>query len=450
MKREEWVLALCTISTCSISSVTFACQAFATGAVLRQRNGHLSLNSSPHAWIIPEGISFGSLEKLEFQEFQPDSDEAGGNDEDLVQVSTRAIGLNFADIFCVLGLYAAANTIRGGAAFCPGLEFSGVVSEDSTRTFQKGDRVLGFRRFGAYADAVSVPPCFLFPLPSNWTFLEGASFLVQALTAWHGLVEICQMPIWIDKEKTFVVLVHSAAGGVGLWASELAARRGGVVIGVVGSQEKAKVFNDRILPLSPRSRTMVRGEEKTFAKRLAHTLCVVHETDNHNEKNQLQSLRESGNGVNVVMESLGGRYFSDSFESLNSGGAMVTFGSTSYVSPGLGLGPLRLAWRYLTRPKLDPGTLTARNIRLAGFNLIYLTERREDLRRELCACIACLSGSTASAADNELTPHLSGVTPPVIGNVFDFRTEAIAAMECLKSGKTVGKVVLDNSNNPNS
>ena len=359
------------------------------------------------------------------------------------RVSTRAIGLNFADIFCLLGLYSAANEVRGDNYFCPGLEFSGVVIDDPTGTFQKEQRVLGFTRFGSYADIVEVPPEFLYPLPSNWTFQEGASFLVQSLTAWHGLVEIGRLP----NGKESVVLIHSAAGGVGLWASEMAARRGAIVIGVIGSAGKQHVFEHRILPLSPKSRILIRGDEKTFGKRLAQLLSEVHGTTESLPSNQeLQYLRDCEYGIDMVMESLGGQYFTDSFEAINPGGALVTFGSTSYVSPGLSINKLRLIWRYLTRPRLDPGVLVSRNIRLAGFNLIYLTERTDDLRRELRDCIQCLSGNknVQSLAD---FPPLDPVTPPVIGDVFDFRTKTIEALERLKSGKTVGKIVLDNALN---
>ena len=86
------------------------------------------------------------------------------------------------------------------------------------------------------------------------------------------------------------------------------------------------------------------------------------------EDQDLTTLRECGKGVNIVMESLGGRYFADSFESLNSGGALVTFGSTSYVSPGLGKNMLRFPWRYLNRPQINPGTLIARNMQVSKRN----------------------------------------------------------------------------------
>ena len=412
---------------------------------------HSTKEERPSHWIVPEGVSFGSLDRLQFR--VRDSDKSTRNRDEKVElctVATKAIGLNFADVFCLLGLYSAANQVRGSADFCPGLEYSGVIVDDPTGTYLPGQRVLGFTRFGAFSDIVQVPPHYLYPLPDRWTFVQGAGFLVQALTAWHGLVQIGRMPL-VDKDTTYVTLIHSAAGGVGLWAAELAARRGAVVIGLVGSADKVKVFEDRILPLSPRSCAMIRGTEGTFRGRLATLLSRVHNCTIPSDipiKRTLLYLREEEKGVDIVMESLGGQYFTDSFEALNRGGSLVTFGSTSYVNPGLDINKIRLIWRYLTRPRIDPGTLTSRNIQLGGFNLIYLTDKPKELRQELYDLICCLNGKTGNVAAN--TPNavlLDEVTPPIIGDVFDFRTEAIQALERLKSGKTVGKVVLDNSYN---
>lgn len=396
--------------------------------------------------MVPKGVAFGRLDKLQFLTNDKLSSRDDDNGGGLVKIATKAVGLNFADVFTVHGLCSAANQMRNGENFIPGLEFSGVVMDDcNSGDFKRNDRVLGFTRFGAYSDMVKVPPVFLKQLPDNWSYVEGASFIVQALTAWHGLVEIGRMPPNnpLMEKKPFVVVVHSASGGVGLWASEIAARRGGVVLGIVGNESKFDVFNDRIKKLSPSSQVMLRGEERDFAQRLASKLKEIRSLNNESRSNNfdLSELAQSGNGVDIVMESLGGKYFTASFDSLNSGGCLVTFGSTSYVSPGLGLNFLRLAKRYLTRPKIDPGTLTSRNIRLCGFNLIFLTENTDDLNRQLNQCISCLSG-------DENTDKLDKVKPPVVGDTFDFRTQAIDALERLKTGKTVGKVVLYNTNNP--
>jgi NADPH:quinone reductase-like Zn-dependent oxidoreductase len=282
--------------------------------------------TGPSSWVVPKGVSFSSLDRLQFQPME--INEICDNSQ-LLWVSTRAIGVNFADIFCLLGLYSAANQVRCSDSFCPGLEYAGLIVDDPTITFAKGQRVLGFTRFGSYADNVHVPPHLLHPLSDSWSFSQGSAFLVQALTAWHGLVEIGRLP----KGENKVVLIHSAAGGVGLWASEVAARRGATVILVVGSEAKRQAFEDRIFPLKPQSRVLIRGEVKSFAKSLAEVLCIVHGSAVNLPKQQvLPFVRDKGHGVDLVMESLGGQYFTDSFEAINRGGTLITFGSTSYVS----------------------------------------------------------------------------------------------------------------------
>ena len=379
--------------------------------------------ASPKAWMIPRGVKFGRLDKLELLSASPSISNS------TTTIATEAIGLNFADIFTVLGLYSAANLVRGTglSSFVPGLEFAGRVLQDPTGEYPKGSRVLGFTRFGAYSEIVAVPIDFLVPLPESWTFSEGAAFLVQALTAWHGLVEIGGMPVVPrNDDRPFVVIVHSASGGVGLWASELVARRGGTVLGIVGDESKVQVFEERIMSkLSPESRIMIRGKEGDFSERFAKELQHLHgmiETDTADKEPSLSELAQNGLGADMVMESLGGKYLKASFDALNDGGSLVTFGSTTYSSPGRGgINLFRLIWRYLNRPKIDPGDLTARNLRLSGFNLIFLTEQREQLRKELSECIACLSGTTNMEVDAPLC--LDSVTPPLIGETFDGSAE---------------------------
>jgi len=200
---------------------------------------------------------------------------------------------------------------------------------------------------------------------------------------------------------------------------------------------------------------MIRGNERDFAERLASELWTLHHGGSDTTTSRagdatpsLSELAKGGSGADLVMESLGGKYFRASFEALNDGGSLVTFGSTTYSSPGRGgINLLRLIWRYLRRPRIDPGELVGRNLRLAGFNLIFLTERTAQLRSELSECVSCLSGRPVAEghADNEtLLRSLEKVTPPLIGETFDFHTQAVDALEALKSGKTVGKVVLVN------
>ena len=101
----------------------------------------------------------------------------------------KSIGVNFADIFAVLGLYGATPT----GPFVAGLEYSGeidLLGEACTSSLRKGDRVFGFTRFGAYTTHLNVREEYVRKMPEKWNFAQGASFVVQGLTAWHAMVEL--------------------------------------------------------------------------------------------------------------------------------------------------------------------------------------------------------------------------------------------------------------------
>ena len=106
-----------------------------------------------------------------------------------VRVAVRAIGLNFADLFALQGLYSA--TPRG--AFTPGLEFAGVIEAvhaETSTDLRAGQRVMGASRFGAYATKLHAEPQYLRPIPDDWDFAEGAALPAQGLTALYALREL--------------------------------------------------------------------------------------------------------------------------------------------------------------------------------------------------------------------------------------------------------------------
>jgi D-arabinose 1-dehydrogenase-like Zn-dependent alcohol dehydrogenase len=159
-----------------------------------------------------------------------------------VHVEVRAIGLNFADIFACLGLYSA--TPQG--AFVPGLECAGVVTAvgPGVTTWRIGDRVMVLTRFGGYATRLNARAESLWPIPAGWSFAQAAAYPVQALTAWYGLV-----PLGAARRDA-VVLVQSAAGGVGLNALRALQALGARPVAVVGRAEKRE-FLMREFGLSP-------------------------------------------------------------------------------------------------------------------------------------------------------------------------------------------------------
>jgi len=147
-----------------------------------------------------------------------------------VTIEVKAIGFNFADLFAIWGLYSA--TPEG--VFTPGLEYSGIVLKagSEVHSLQVGDKVMGVTRFGAYASHLNIDQRYAIPLPKDWSFQEGAAYLVQMLTAYYGLIYLGAL------QKGSTVLIHSAAGGVGIWANRIAKQFSAYTIGTVGSAAK--------------------------------------------------------------------------------------------------------------------------------------------------------------------------------------------------------------------
>ncbi|MEO0733034.1 MAG: alcohol dehydrogenase catalytic domain-containing protein, partial [Bacteroidota bacterium] len=147
-----------------------------------------------------------------------------------VTVAVGAIGLNFADVFAIWGLYGATPP----GVFTPGLEYAGTITAvgADVDAVTVGQRVMGVTRFGGYTTALNIDHRYVLPLPATWTLAEGAAYLVQALTAYYGLVRLG------DLQAGQTVLIHSAAGGVGTFAGRIARQLGAHTIGTVGSAAK--------------------------------------------------------------------------------------------------------------------------------------------------------------------------------------------------------------------
>lgn len=262
-----------------------------------------------------------------------------------------------------------------------------------------GDRVYGFTRFGAYASHINSPQDFVRPLPAGWTFAEGAAFLVQGLTAWHGLSHLGAL------RRGQTALIQSAAGGVGLIALDICEKIGAVPFATVGSPAKVELLKSRC-GLSD-TQIIVRNK-KTFKEQLEMAI----------EQSGVQQ-----EGFDVVMESLGGTFFTDSLAMTSRNGRMVTFGSGVYMSTKDGPDWLRIAPKFLFRPKIDPMDLVQENRSVMGFNLIWLTDKVPELNAELDELLSL------------------GLRAPFVGNTFKFE-DAKEAIQFFQTGNNQGKIVL--------
>ncbi len=305
-----------------------------------------------------------------------------------VQIEVSAIGLNFADIFAIYGLYSA--TPEG--SFVPGLEYSGVVVKTGpdVQGFKKGMRVMGLTRFGGYTTGLNIDQRYLVALPQEWNFDEGAAYLVQVLTAWYALVELGN----IHNGST--VLIHSAAGGVGIWANRIARHFNAHTIGCVGNTAKLEVLKDE-------------GYSDGFVR-------------DNNFRDELKKKLDD-RPLDIVMECIGGKIFVESYEALAPEGRVVVYGSARYGQTGARPNYIKLFWQFMLRPKLDPQKLIEENKAVLGFNLIHLYQNADKMKQIL----------------SELEKLEIG--RPYVGHTFSF-PDLKEALKLFQSGTTTGKVVV--------
>ncbi|MES0046909.1 MULTISPECIES: quinone oxidoreductase [unclassified Mesorhizobium] len=149
-----------------------------------------------------------------------------------VRVRNRAVGLNFVDIYFRTGEYAPP-----ALPFIPGNEGAGeiVAVGEGVSGFAPGDRVAYVETLGGYAEERIVPAHFVVHLPDAIDFETGAAMMLKGLTAQYLLRRTFRV------EAGHTILVHAAAGGVGLILTQWAKHLGAIVIATVGSPEKAEL-----------------------------------------------------------------------------------------------------------------------------------------------------------------------------------------------------------------
>lgn len=144
-------------------------------------------------------------------------------------VAVRAAALNFGDLLMVEGSYQ----VRPPAPFVPGQEVAGIVTVAGAESgLAPGDRVAAKVDWGGFAEAVTVRGDMAIPLPEATDFATGAALPISYITAMVGLVELGRL------REGEVVLVHAAAGALGIAATQIARARGARVIATASTAEK--------------------------------------------------------------------------------------------------------------------------------------------------------------------------------------------------------------------
>jgi NADPH2:quinone reductase len=268
--------------------------------------------SNPRAMKAIVIESFGGPEVLRLRERETPAPGPGQ-----ILVRQEAIGVNFIDVYRRTGLYAV------DLPSVPGMEGAGTVEVlgAGVRELRPGDRVAYANVPGTYADAVLVPADRAVRLPARITFAQAAAAMLQGMTA-HYLV-LDTYPV----RKGDTVLVHAAAGGVGLLLVQVARMSGARVVATVSTPQKAELARDA-------------GADEVIL---------------YTEKDFVAEVKRitDGRGVQAVYDSVGRTTFLKSLDCLAPRGMMVTFGQSSgkveAVEPTLLSAKGSL---FLTRPTL--------------------------------------------------------------------------------------------------
>jgi NADPH:quinone reductase-like Zn-dependent oxidoreductase len=309
--------------------------------------------------------------------------------EGQVRIRVRAAGINFSDLMARVGLYPDAPKIP-----CViGYEVSGTIDQvgDGVSDHKVGDRVLGMPKFGGYTDTLVIPAGQVFPMPEKMTFEEAAALPVVYITAYHMMLFTGTL------RPGSSVLIHSAAGGVGLAAIQIAKTRGCIIFGTA----------------SPSKHDFLRQAG------------VQHPIDSRGDYGAAVRAVVGERGVDLILDPVGGRSFSVGYELLAPCGRLVAFGLSAAAS-GKTRNLLHAAMELMKVPKFSPTKLMDDNKTVGGTNMGHLFGRLDLLRPQFAALLAMYEAG-------EIKPHVDRTFP------FD---DAPAAHHFIHDRKAIGKVLL--------
>jgi len=292
-----------------------------------------------------------------------------------LKVEVRAAGCNFFDILIVQGQYQ----VKPPFPFIPGAEICGVVCEvgDGVEGFAVGDRVFAVPNIGGFAEVAAVPADRTFRLPAGMSFAEGAALPIVYSTSYLGLVDRANLSPGED------LLVHAAAGGVGLAAVQIGRALGARVIATAGGAEKLAIARQN------GADDVIDYREEDFA---ASVMALT-----------------GGKGADVIYDSVGGDVFDRSLKCIAWNGRLLVIGFASGRIPAVQVNRILL-----------------KNIAVTGLHWgAHLEKEPERVRKSFEALVAL---------------YAAGRIEPVIYKSYGLGELPIALQE-LASRKTYGKLI---------
>jgi NADPH:quinone reductase-like Zn-dependent oxidoreductase len=316
---------------------------------------------------------------LQVQE-QPDAPLGAGG----VRIEVAAAGINFADVMARMGLYPDAPD----TPCVVGYEVAGTVLElgEGVEHLTPGQRVFASTKFGGYASQVVAQASEVVELPDGLSFEQGAAIPVNYATAWAGLLGYGSLQ---PGER---VLIHSAGGGVGIAATQIAKSVGAEVYGTASPGKHARISE----------------------------LGVDHVLD------YTKSGWESGlPQFDVILDAIGGKSFRQSYSLLRAGGRLVVFGASSVVS-GEKKNVVTALRAVARMPRFNIMKQMSESKAVIGLNMLSLWKDRGTLQPWVVPLREMLA---------------DGTVDPVIAGAYSFE-DAGAAQTMIVERRNVGKVVL--------
>jgi NADPH:quinone reductase-like Zn-dependent oxidoreductase len=311
---------------------------------------------------------------------QPDPQVGPGE----VRVQVAAAGINFADVMARMGLYADAPK----TPCVVGYEVAGTILEvgEGVHGLTPGERVLAGTQFGGYASQVVAGAGDVVALPDELSFEQGAAIPVNYGTAWAGLIGYGNLQ---PGER---VLIHSAGGGVGIAATQIAKRVGVEVYGTASPGKHARIAE----------------------------LGVDHAVD-YTKPGWERGLPK----FDVIMDAIGGASFRRSYNLLRPGGRLVVFGASSLVS-GERKNVVTALRTVARMPRFNLIKQMSESKAVIGLNMLSLWKDRGTLEPWIEPLREMLD---------------DGTVKPVVAEAFTFE-RAGAAQTMIVERRNVGKVVL--------
>src|SRR6202047_1116949 len=334
---------------------------------------------------------YGAPEVFESQEVPVPQPKPG---EVLIRV--KAVGINFADLLQRMGIYPGTPK----PPFVPGIEIAGVVEKvaDGSKPaegepLRAGEAVAAFTHFNAYAHWVAVPARQVYRLPAGMPFDDAAAIPVNYLTAYHSMFAMGNL------QPGDRILIHGAAGGVGIAAVQLAKARGLLVFGTAGPAKQEYL----------------------------RKIGVDHAID-YQKNDFVEVVRKfAPDGIEMVMDPIGGKSFAESERCLGPTGRLVVYGFSAAAGEDGKRSWIRGLRALMQTPRFHPLKLMALNHAVLGVSLGRLQSRAGILRGEL---------------DELFRMYTAGKIKPVIGKSFPL-VEAAAAHRFIHDRKNGGKGILN-------